>query len=148
MSNFKEVKVDGTIKDMVKSIFDSNLKIDGNWGYSQELATVINSNNTIPTKQLQQMLISMRAYLEMNITQTQEDRYANINPNELSREEVSDNYYKVTYQITAIKEDIYNRFIKEYKKGHNQKDFDLTAHFNRRKEASLKREVIYWFKIV
>ncbi len=147
MSSFQKVKVDGTIKDMVQSIFDSSLEIDGNWGYSQESATIINSSNTIPIKQLQQMLISMRAYLEMNITQSQEDRYANINPNELSREEISDNYHRVTYQITAIKEDIYNQFIKEYKEGHNQKDFDLTAHFNKRKEASLTREVIYWFKI-
>jgi hypothetical protein len=86
----------------------------------------------------------------MNITQDEEHRYAGINANELQRERVESNeliYDKVSYEISAIKEGIYTKFIKEYKKGYGKEEFDISEHFKRRKEATLTREVIYYFEV-
>ncbi|HFD14222.1 MAG TPA: hypothetical protein ENJ34_02860, partial [Epsilonproteobacteria bacterium] len=56
-------------------------------------------------------------------------------------------YDKVTYEITAMKESIYTEFIKEYKEEYGKTTFDLNAHFKRRKEATLHREVTHWFSL-
>jgi hypothetical protein len=149
MLEFKELKIgNDNIKSIIKTAFDVDLDISGSWGYTQEEATVIHSD-TIPIKQLEHMFASMRAYTEMNLTQKKESRYGSINTNEISREEFSENkifYHHIIYEITAIKEDLYNDFIKEYKENYGKKDFDLNAHFQKREEATLRRRVIHWFK--
>jgi len=88
----------------------------------------------------------MRAYLEMNMTLSEHERYGAINLNEIKRE-LEDEYEKVSYEISAIKELEYNGFITEYKENLEKADFDMNEHFAKRKEATLKREVIYWFKV-
>jgi hypothetical protein len=86
----------------------------------------------------------------MNITQETENRYGGINANEKAREENKSDtgiFHKVTYEITGIKEDLYNAFIKEYKEGYGKEAFDLNAHFQHRKEATLTRKVIHYFEV-
>ena len=147
MSTFKPLSCNDDLKDIIKTGFDSDLDIAGAWGYSKELATEIITTD-IPLKQFEHIFASMRAYIEMNMTLEIEDRYASINVNELSREVLSiDNltYHKTIYTITAIKGSTYNLFIKEYKDNYGKEDFDLDAHFAKRKEETLTREVIHWF---
>ena len=149
MSTFKQLGSDGNLQEIIKSAFDANLFVSGSWGYTQALATVIEKNN-IPSTQLEHTLASMRAYIEMNMTQEKEERYGSINLNETSREQMKKGslvYDKVYYEITAIKEETYATFINEYKEGYGTNGFDLNDHFKRRKEETLKRNITYWFEV-
>jgi len=146
---FDELSSAEKVQDVIKSAFDTDMPIDGAWGYTKETSTTISTSDT-PTVQIEHMFASMRAYIEMNMTQDETSRYGSINANELSREEINvdDNkYHKITYEITAMKESTYKTFIKEYKENYGKKDFDLTGHFQKRKEATLRREVTHWFKV-
>ncbi|CAA6820892.1 MAG: Unknown protein [uncultured Sulfurovum sp.] len=144
---FEEIKVEENLEELVKVVFNTDLKLDGAWGYSKALATVIKEGNDTPTLQIEFTLATMRAYLEMNMTLEENVRYSAINLQELSREKVDSVYDKVKYEISAIKETEYKAFIKEYKENSDKSDFDMTAHFMRRSDATLKREVIHWFKV-
>ena len=149
---FGELQESLDIKELIKTTFEADLPLAGGWGYTKELATTIEGlPNGMTLKQLEHMVTSIRAHLEMNITQEKESRYGAINANEKSREEIKDGdtiYDKVTYEITGIKEDIYNKFSKEYKEGYGKNEFDLNDHFDRRKKATLTREVVHYFKII
>jgi len=151
MTSFKKLQEDMDIQTLIKETFDADLPLSGSWGYSKEKATLLASlpeGMTLP--QLEHMLTSIRAHLEMNITQAADSRYGAINANERSREEIRDSekvYDKVTYEITAMKEDIYNTFIQEYKEGYGKEEFDLNEHFKRRKEATLTREIVHYFEV-
>ncbi len=149
MSVFDELSNDEPVHEVIKSAFDTDLPIDGAWGYTKEALTIITSSDT-PYAQIEHMFASMRAYLEMNMTLNEASRYGSINVNELFREEIgteANKYHKVTYEITAMKESRYTTFIKEYKENYGKKDFDLTTHFQKRKEATLRREVTHWFEL-
>jgi len=149
MPTFAKLSAENNLQEIIKTAFDTELPIDGAWGYTQALATIL-SHSDIPVIQLEHMFASMRAYVEMNMTQNEEERYASINLKELSREEKnlgSENYHKISYEITAIKESLYTVFIKEYKENYGDESFDLSAHFKKRKESTLHREVIHWFKV-
>ena len=92
----------------------------------------------------------MRNFIEMSMTRQKEDRYGGINLNEIAREEQDvdgEDYHKVTYTISAMKEEQYNTFIDEYKEGYGEKNFDLSGHFRRRKQATVERTEVHWFKI-
>jgi len=151
MSKFLQVPSDEPIRTVINAAFDTDLPLKGGWGYSEELATVIMSNpDNTPLSQLQHMIASMRAYLEMNITLEKEDRYGSINLNEKSRETVKKGdhiFHKVLYEISAMKENSYEMFINEYKEGYGKAEFDMEDHFKRRKEATLIREEPYWFEV-
>ena len=149
MPHFPALPSDDDLKEIIKSAFDSDLPVDGSWGYTQASATKIEASD-IPLPQIEHIFASMRAYTEMNMTREPQDRYGSINLNELSRETIEDSrhtYDKVTYEITAMKESIYTEFIKEYKEEYGKTTFDLNAHFKRRKEATLHREVTHWFSL-
>ena len=149
MSTFKPLESDGDLQEVIKSAFDTTLSVSGAWGYTQALATIIKETD-LPILQLEHTLASMRAYIEMNMTQEKEKRYGSINLNEISRGNFNDNglnYHKVNYEITAIKDNDYAAFISEYKENYGKEDFDLNEHFKKRKESTLTREVIYWFEI-
>jgi predicted small secreted protein len=146
---FEKLKADNNIKEIIKSAFDAELDIDGNWGYTQEEATILKQIN-VSILQAEHTLISMRSYIEMNMTLPKEDRYGSINVVEKSREKVElDNkiYDKVLYSVSAMKENIYASFINEYKANYGKNDFDMGEHFDKRKEATIKREILYWFEI-
>jgi len=148
--NFSKVTIDGDIKDIIKSLFDMDLEISGGWGYSRQEASIILDDKSMPIKQREHIIASMRSYIEMNVTQDKDTRYAGINLQESSREEMikdDEVYHKITYAITAILESRYKELMKEYKEGYETKEFDMVKHFEDRKESTLTRVEDYWFKI-
>lgn len=151
MATFKKLQENNNIQNLIKSTFDADLVLAGSWGYTKEKATIIEAvPEGMTLSQLEHMVTSIRAHLEMNITQEQENRYAGINANERAREESKSEegiFNKVTYEITAMKEDIYMTFIKEYKEGYGKEDFDLNEHFKKRQEATLTLEVVHYFEV-
>ncbi len=137
------------IAKILKSAFDTELSVEGSWGYTIETPIVIlclPKNTTI--EQMQYMLASMRTHIEMQMTQAKENRYGGINLSELKREKIGQKdtmIESLTYQIEAIKEQDYALLIEEYKIGYGKEGFDLEAHFKKRKEVTLKRiETIYF----
>jgi len=151
MAHFEELQLNSDIQKLIKDTFDADLPLSGGWGYTKEGATIIEAlPEGMSIAQLQHMLTSIRAHLEMNITREPENRYGAVNANEKAREEIkSENalFDKVTYEISGMKEDLYNAFIKEYKEGYGKEDFDMNDHFRRRSEATLIREVVYYFDV-
>jgi len=151
MTTFNKLQENTNIHELIKETFDADLPISGDWGYSKEKATIIEAlPQGMPILQLEHTITSIRAHLEMNITQEEENRYGAINANEISREEHQSNgciYAKVTYEVTAIKEALFNQFIHEYKEGYEKEGFDLNEHFKRRKEATLTRKVVHFFEV-
>jgi len=149
MSTFPALQCDDDLKQIIKAAFDTDLDINGAWGYTQDTATNILSSS-VPLSQFEHMFASMRAYVEMNMTLAEEDRYGSINLNEVAREQITIGnlcYDKVSYEISAMNEKVYASFIKEYKEGYGTEGFDMTKHFEKRKEATLKRNVTHWFEI-
>jgi len=149
MPQFEMLKSDNDLKEIINAAFDTDLDISGSWGYTQELSTIIYSTDT-PLAQFEHIFASMRAYVEMNMTREKEVRYGSINLNEISREQMINDscvYDVVTYKLTAMRENIYADFIKEYKESYGKDDFDLSEHFKRREAATLMREVKHWFDI-
>jgi hypothetical protein len=151
MNTFKQLEENSDIQALIKSTFDADLPLSGGWGYTEEQATIIHAlpeGMTLP--QLEQMVTTIRAHLEMNITQEEAHRYGAINANETAREAQGTDltiFDEVSYDITGIKEAPFKAFIKEYKEGYGKEDFDLNAHFERRKEATLTREVTHYFEV-
>ncbi len=151
MPTFTQIPSDDPIREVIKAAFDTNLSLEGGWGYTQESATVITSlPQGVQLAQLEHIFASMRAYLEMNMTLPMPERYGSINVNEKTRTTEKINgkhYHHVIYEITAMKEETYATFIEEYKEGYGKESFDIEAHFQRRKDATLRREVTHWFNI-
>jgi len=151
MTIFNELTQQDNLQEFIKTTFDINFPLSGDWGYSKEKATIIDSlPKEMPLNQLQHTLTTIRAHLEMNITQEKENRYGGINANEKARETITQGanvFEKITYEITAIQEELYNAFIKEYKAGYESEELDLNEHFKRRKEATLVREVEHYFEV-
>jgi len=149
MVTFEKIKNGDDLREVIKTAFDADLAVSGGWGYIQEEATVI-QEAAAPLSQLEHMLASMRTYIEMNMTLPQEERYGSINLNEIQREQIKDGdlvYDKVTYEITAMKEERYTAFINEYKEGLGKEGFDITEHFNQRKKATINRNEEFWFEV-
>ena len=151
MPNFKPITSSNDMREVLKSAFDVDIEVSGAWGYNKKESTVLEGNhNNLPLNQFEHTLASMRAYLEMNMTQKKKDRYGSINLNETARESFNDNglaYHEVNYEITAMKDEDYTTFINEYKEGYGKEDFDLNDHFKRRKERTLTRTVKHWFEV-
>lgn len=147
--NFNQVETGGNLKEMIKSAFDIEMPVDGEWGYSMESPLIIRETE-MSLPQLEHTLASMRAHLEMSLMPGKEERYGSINLNESEREEHREKdgvIHEVTYTITAMKESDYSTFIDEYKENYGKDDFDLADHFKRRKRATLVRTETVWFKI-
>ena len=146
---FEKIESSSDLQEIIKAAFDADFPIDGGWGYTKELATIIKESE-LPITQLEHTIASMRTHLEMNMTRQKKERYGSINLNETQRESYQNDsrlYHKVTYSITAMKEEQYNDFIEEYKEGYGKKEFDLSEYFERRKRATLSRTEAYWFEI-
>ena len=151
MTTFKKVQENTDIRELIRSTFDVDLPLTGSWGYTEEEATVVEAlPEGMPLLQLEHIFASIRAHLEMNITQEPANRYGGINVKEKVREQNKIEkglVDKVTYEVTAMKEDLYDAFIQEYKEGYSKEDFDLNDHFKRREAATLTREVIHYFEV-
>ena len=151
MADFQKLQENLDIHELIKTTFEADLALAGGWGYTKEQATVIKDvPENMTLSQLEHMITSIRAHLEMNITQAEENRYGAINANERAREQrIGEGgiFDKITYEITGIKEDLYNAFSKEYKQGYGKEGFDLNDHFKRREDATLAREVVHHFEV-
>ncbi len=148
-TKFQQIDTDNDIREVIKSAFDLELNIDGGWGYDKDSALIIHAS-PMPLMQLQHTLASMRAHLEMNMTLPKENRYGAINVNEINRDEKEFNIRKydiITFEISAMLEGAYAKFIAEYKEGQELVDFDIKEHFERRKEETLIRQEVFWFDI-
>jgi len=143
---FKKISAKDSIQEVLLSAFDSSLPLSGGWAYDRENATNIMINEK-QKEQLQFTFASMRSHIEMNLTKDEESRYGGINIKELERVCI-DGFEKVTYEISAMLESDYARFINEYKQKHKSADFDISLHFAQRKEATLVRVEEFWFKLV
>ena len=78
MQKFKEIVAEENLHEFVKVAFNADLKITGAWGYTQELVTVISKENEGSVAQIEFTLATMRAYLEMNMTLEEEERYVRL----------------------------------------------------------------------
>ncbi len=143
---FKPIEKVDSIQEVIKNLFDVTLDISGGWGYDYKSATLVKSLENVD--QFLHMFASMRAHIEMNATLEKADRYGGINLTLKERKTLtidSKTYEVVTYHLTAMREEDYTHFIKEYKDGYGKKEFDLASHFDRRKKSTIERKVDYWF---
>ncbi len=149
MLQFKPIQNDNDLKEVIKSAFDMDLCVSGAWGYTPDQATIIEKTETISIEELQYTIASMRTYIEMNMTLPKQKRYGSINLSEIQRKEVEKNNticHEVFYNVSAMKEEDYEAFINEYKECFGKEDFDLASHFEKRKNATLTREIKYYFQ--
>ena len=148
MLQFEQIKSTEPIRSIILLAFDMDMDICGGWGYGLDDALVIGDID-LPIAQVEHTLVSIRSHIEMSMTQEPSSRYGGINPKELSRESInhdSKRYEKVRYQISAMLESDYNRFINEYKDGYGKDSFDMAKHFKHREEATIKRDVDIYFQ--
>ncbi len=144
--HFKQISTHDPLKKIIKEAFDMDFDVSGGWGYDIQQPIVLNEQ-TLPVKQLQHTLASIRMHLEMSMTLPQEQRYAGINLTELSRKtDHSTTHEAVTYQVSAILESDYAAFIAAYKEGYGTEAFDIEGHFHDRETATLRREVTVWYR--
>jgi hypothetical protein len=137
------------ISDVIKEYFDVDLDISGGWGYDHSSSVIVNSLS-VPIDQFLHMFSTIRATIEMNLMLEDNERYGGINVTFIDGHQIEiENkiYDKITFEVTAMKEKDYANFIQEYKDNYGKnKDFDMTDHFNRRKEASISIHSDFWFK--
>ncbi len=145
MPTFPPLSANDPIREVIKQAFDMALPVEGGWGYTEEDALILHADSSMPLKQLQHTLASMRTHLEMSMTRPEEERYGGINLTEECRE-TDTAYQKVTYRVTAMLESDYAAFIAAYKAGYGTEDFDMEAHFHARKEATYRRNITVWFQ--
>ena len=144
MNHFEPISSDDPIREVIKQAFDMDMEVDGGWGYSADTPIILHANS-MPPKQLQHTLASMRTHLEMSMTLPPDKRYGGINLTELSRTAVQQHIEAVTYRVTAMPESDYADFIKIYKEKYGTEGFDMEAHFQDRKKATLARNVTVLF---
>ncbi len=146
---FQNIPSGDDIRSVIKSAFDVDLELSGDWGYDREHALVIHRTD-VPLQQMEHTLASMRAFIEMNMTQPEERRYGAINVNETARECISENnriYDKIEFEISGMLESDYEALIDEYKAGYGSPEFDMQAHFQKRKEKTVLFRKPFWFDI-
>jgi len=149
MVSFVDIVSTEPMSEVIKSAFDMDLDVSGGWGYDVDSAISI-SSTTAPLAQTQYTIASMRTHIEMSMTLPADLRYGGINLQELSRDTVTEDvqrYERVTYQVKAMLESDYARFISEYKKGYGTPEFDMATHFQQREESTLIREIALWTKL-
>ena len=145
---FEQLPQVDDLSGVIEDMFGSKLDIAGGWGYDNKAPVVVNSLD-IPIDQFLHMFASIRANTEMNLFLEKEDRYGSINCNfiEGKQVEIEDQIFDmITFEITAMKESTYSKFIEEYKENYgNNKEFDLDEHFKQREENTIKLESDFWF---
>ena len=144
---FKELEKLDNIHDVIKNLFEIDLDISGGWGYDEQSAVHINNLN-MPIEQFMNLFATLRANIEMNYNLSKDERYGGITLTLQEKNRISmDNkiYTQVTFKISAINENVYAKFIKEYKENYGKKEIDIAEHFRKRKEHTLIRVVDGWF---
>ena len=145
---FKRLPAVDDIAGVIEDVFGVKLDISGGWGYDNNSAVIVNSLD-IPIDQFLYMFSQMRANIEMNMTLDEENRYGGINTNFVDGQqiEIEDKVYDmITFEITAMKENIYADFIQEYKDNYGKNiDFDMSEHFKQREANTIRLQSDFWF---
>lgn len=147
MSNFEEIKEVGRVREVIKEVFALDLELEGDWGYNNQRALIV-KKLTMPKKQFENTFATMRSNIEMNLTLPDGKRYGAITVHEHECKQKTINsttYDVVTFKINAIKEDIYAKFIQEYKDGYGKEGFDIDNHFAQRQKHTLELFKDFWF---
>jgi len=75
---FKQIESVDDMSGLILEVFDIKLDISGGWGYDYKSPIVVNSLD-ISIDQFLNLLASLRANIEMNMTLKDDDRYGGIN---------------------------------------------------------------------
>ncbi len=142
---FIKIEDKNDIKQSVSELFGLDLPISGGWGYDEQSAICIKSLDK-SKEEMFLLLGSLRANVELSALKAEDERFGGINPSIKSIEEVG-GFVKVTFSIEAMRKNIYNELINEYKEGYGKADFDIAAHFEKRKQASIKEDMICYFQL-
>lgn len=146
MDKFKDIQEVGKVREVIKEVFNLDLNLDGDWGYNQDRALIVNEIS-MPKKQFESTFATIRSNIEMNLTLPKEQRYGAITVHEYEHREVTvDNitYNVLTFKINAMKEDVYAKFIQEYKDGYGEEGFDMQEHFLQRKKHTIEIYKDFW----
>ena len=144
---FEEIPSVDDISGVIEDVFGVKLDIEGDWGYDNKRAVIVKSLD-VPPEQFLYMFASIRANVQMNLTLEKEDRYGGINValEELKQIDIQNQTFDVaTFKITAMKEEDYAFFIKEYKENYGKADFDLDKHFKQRADKTITVYNDFWF---
>jgi hypothetical protein len=146
---FEQIAPVEDMSSMIEEVFGVKLDISGGWGYDNKSAVKVHSLE-MPIDQFLHTFAAIRANIEMNLTQEEDDRFGGINVHFMDGQqfEIEHHMYDhITFEITAMKEKEYAAFIQEYKDNYGKnKDFDMSDHFKRREDATISREADYWFE--
>lgn len=147
MSEFSQIKNLPDTKTAIKNLFDLDLEISGGWGYEAEDAVLFKGSN-LDKSHIFHTFAMIRSIIEMSILKDKEYSAINANLKEISNiKKDGKNYEFAKYKITAMKTEIYKSLIQEYKNSKFDENFDMNAHFNKRKENTITRDIICWFGI-
>lgn len=144
---FKELETVEDIREVVNNLFDVDLNISAGWGYGKDTALIVGRLD-MPTSQFTNLFVTLRTNIEMSFNFDKDNKYGGIILNEKNRKEVEfdgKSYSIITFNVTAMLEKEYAKFIKEYKDNYGKKEFDIAKHFKQRKEQTLSRVVECWF---
>jgi len=145
---FNQIEPVENLSAVIKDTFDVKLNISGGWGYDNKSAVVVNSLD-IPIDQFLHMFATVRATIEMNLMQEEENRYGGIKVDFLEGGQFkieNKMYDHIIFEITAMNEKKYAEFIQEYKDNYGKNEaFDMNEHFKRRIENTITLKSDYWF---
>lgn len=146
---FKQIEPVDDVSKVILDVFGVTLDISGGWGYDPKNPLIVNSLE-MPIDQFLNMFATMRANIEMNLTLEEDDRYGGINVHFLEGEQFSieqQAFDHVRFEVSAMREKEYATLIQEYKDNYGKnKNFDMDAHFQKRKEVTLTRVADFWFQ--
>lgn len=146
---FKQIEPVDSISEVIFDVFGVKLDISGGWGYNHKNPVIVKSLD-VPIDQFLNMFANIRANIEMNLTLEEDERYGGINVHFLDGEQFSienQAFDHIRFEITAMREKEYAALIQEYKDNYGKNsNFDMDAHFQRRKELTIKLESDFWFQ--
>ncbi|MBE0492644.1 MAG: hypothetical protein IBX44_10420 [Sulfurospirillum sp.] len=149
MTQEKQLDAVDDIAQLIFEVFGVKLDISGGWGYSHKDAVVINSLD-MPADQFLNLFANLRANVAMHLTQEEHERYAGISVHFLDGEKFSienKTFDHVRFETSAMLESDYKQVIQEYKDNYGKnKDFDMQAHFEKRKNLTIKLVTDFWFQ--
>lgn len=136
------------LSGLLEDIFEVKLDISGGWGYDNNTPVIVHTLN-LPIDQFLYTFANMKAHTEMNMFLDEKDRYNNINVKliEGKQIEIEDKVFDmITFEISAIKEDIYLELMKEYEENYEKnKDFDLDEHLQKKDMNTITVQNDIWF---
>ena len=132
---FKQLDKVDNIKEVIKSSFEVELDISGEWGYAQDKPLIVHSCDSFDSFAF--MFASIRANIEMSMVLDEDDRYSGINLTLIEKEELPNSIIKVTYKIEAMKNSIYKDSSKSTKMDMAHKSLIWVSIFNKEKQTLL-----------